>query len=68
MIGDNSNVSAVEQAEGKRPSLWVLMARQQKDIPALNSHSLWTAISGPPGGRIWTDDFSNILSVIRWWN
>jgi SAM-dependent methyltransferase len=68
MIGDDSNVSAADQANGKKPSLWALMARQQSDVPVLNKMSRWTAVSGTPGGKVWTDDFSNMLRVIKWSN
>ena len=68
VIGDDSNVSPADQANGKKPSLWALMARRQSDVPVLNKFSRWTAVSGTRGGKIWTDDFSNILSVIRWSN
>jgi spermidine synthase len=50
---------------GKFPSEWFVMARDRRDFGALANDSRWTVPTIPAGTPLWTDDFSNILSVLR---
>jgi hypothetical protein len=52
--------------EGKDPSQWVVMARSLPEISNLAINSQWQRLSGRKEGRVWSDDFSNILQAIRW--
>lgn len=52
--------------EGRDPSQWVVMARSAPEISNLSINSQWQPLNGTKGGRVWTDDFSNILRAIRW--
>jgi hypothetical protein len=52
--------------EGKDPSQWVVMARSEPEISNLSINSQWQPLEETTGGRVWTDDFSNILRAIRW--
>ena len=52
--------------EGKDPSQWVVMARSLPEISNLSINSQWQRLEGRNGGRVWSDDFSNILRAIRW--
>jgi hypothetical protein len=47
---------------------WVLLARQPADLGALASDSRWTEASLDPDPRVgtWTDDFHNLLAVLKW--
>ncbi len=49
---------------GKFPSEWMVVARRREDLGGLLSDPRWVA---PPrtNAPLWTDDFSNILSVMR---
>ncbi len=51
---------------GKDPSQWVLMVRSEGDLGALKRSMRWFELTDAPVIRIWTDEFSNILSIIRW--
>ena len=51
--------------EGKDPSQWVVMARSLPEISNLSINSQWQRLNGT-GGRVWSDDFSNIVRAIRW--
>lgn len=51
--------------EGKDPSQWVVMARAAPEISNLSINSQWQRLNGN-GGRVWSDDFSNIIRAIRW--
>jgi len=52
--------------DGKLPSRWVVMARDPKDFGALARDPRWQILPPAPDRPVWTDDFSNILSVFRW--
>ena len=54
------------QIEGKDPSVWVVMARSQGDFAVLSKGSYVRVLTGDDHRGVWTDDFSNILSVFRW--
>ncbi len=47
-------------------SVWVLIARDQATIDALALGEIWGRLEAPTGRRVWSDDFSNLLEVIRW--
>ena len=44
-------------------SKWLVVARAGP-VTALATDRRWRAL--PAGGRMWTDDFSNLLDVVRW--
>ncbi len=47
-------------------SHWVLIARQQTTLDGLALGEVWQPLDTPAAGRVWSDDFSNLLEVIRW--
>jgi hypothetical protein len=51
---------------GKLPSLWLVMARSRADLGALATDARWTPVNPPAGTQVWTDDYSNLLRVIKW--
>jgi spermidine synthase len=52
--------------QGKDASVWVIMTREPGDAGNLSTNSYARTLSGDNRRRIWTDDFSNILSVLSW--
>jgi len=44
---------------------WMVMARNAADLGSLATDARWRAPVIPPSTPLWTDDFSNILSVLR---
>jgi hypothetical protein len=50
---------------GKTPSQWLALARRDEDLGSLASDARWKKLD-IPGTRLWTDEFSNLLSVYRW--
>jgi len=68
MVGNDWNVTPAEQKDGKQASQWVVLARSEQDVAELTKASRWVPISGRRSRTVWTDDFSNIVQVIRWWN
>ena len=52
---------------GKDPSEWVVMARPSPAFDRLAQNPEWRSLEGRAESIAWTDDFSNILSVFRWY-
>lgn len=50
----------------KDPSEWVVVARDALDLATLSEHPMVRALAGNAQHDVWTDDFSNILTVFRW--
>ena len=63
---DDTSVSEAEIENGRFPSQWVVMARREGDLGKLVQDPRWMALPGRPGRRVWTDDFSNVLGIMRW--
>jgi hypothetical protein len=50
---------------GKRPSNWLVMARDARSLGRLTTDSNWKAPAVTRSTPLWTDDFTNILSVFK---
>jgi hypothetical protein len=48
--------------DGKYPSIWVVMARNDSVLGPIASDERWRRVQGD---MVWTDDFSNILSLLK---
>jgi len=48
------------------PSVWVVLAHRAAELSAVTRAPGWAAL--PAGGdlRVWTDDFTDVLSVVKW--
>jgi hypothetical protein len=51
---------------GKDPSHWVVLARNSSDYGALANDKDAKPLVSTGSQDVWTDDFSNILSVFKW--
>jgi hypothetical protein len=51
---------------GKEASTWVVMARSQADLGLLSNKSNWQVVPENARVRVWSDDYSNLLQVLRW--
>jgi spermidine synthase len=47
---------------GRYPSVWVVMARNDSALGAIATDDRWRRVQGD---IVWTDDFSNILSLLK---
>jgi hypothetical protein len=69
MIANDTEVSTAEQEAGKLPSIWIVMARNRTDLDTLAADKSrayrWEPLEGRPGSRLWTDDYSNLLGVVK---
>ena len=59
-------VMPLEARAGKTASHWVVLARRPQDLHALRNDRRWHILVPPADRAVWTDDFSNILSIIKW--
>ena len=56
-----------DPVRGKDPSEWVVMARQSPAFEILTQDPRWRPLQARTESDAWTDDFSNILRVFRWY-
>jgi len=61
----DGTVTPDQAAAGKNPSDWVLMSRAPDALEDIPSRPGWRLLNPSPGFPLWTDDFSDVLSVTR---
>ncbi len=66
LVQDDAVVSDEEYERGKRPSEWVVMARQPADLAPLAADPRWRQARGDPALAAWTDDFSALIQTFKW--
>jgi hypothetical protein len=54
------------QVPGISSSDWVVLARRREDLGKLVDDDRWTPMQTDPKVGVWTDDYSNLLSVFLW--
>ncbi len=59
-------LSQEELKNKQSASEWVVMALRPEDLGGLVPDRQWHPLPARPGEALWTDDFSNILSVFNW--
>ncbi len=59
-------LTADERQKGKYPSRYLVMAHRMSDLGDLAENPKWFKPARLAGVREWTDDYSNILSVLCW--
>ena len=66
LMDHDDPIPQAEKETGKFPSEWLVMARFTDDLGPLATDTRWKSVAVPPGMPVWTDDYSNLLSIIRW--
>ncbi|MEO8325389.1 MAG: fused MFS/spermidine synthase, partial [Nitrospirota bacterium] len=56
-----------QQSEYHMSSDWVVMTKPSTDFSLLDKDSRWQRLTPDPSTRVWTDDYSNIFSVFKFW-
>ncbi len=51
---------------GKEASTWVVMARSREDLGLLAAKDHWQVVPENTRVKVWRDDYSNLLQVLRW--
>ncbi|MEA2467491.1 MAG: hypothetical protein QOJ57_1617 [Thermoleophilaceae bacterium] len=52
--------------DGLATSKWAILARSPSDLGPLATDRRWHRCGDNPGARVWTDDYSDLLSAIAW--
>jgi hypothetical protein len=55
-----------DESQGKLPSHYMVMARSARDLGSLADHPKWKQVTSRPDAPVWTDQYSNLLSLFRW--
>jgi protein-L-isoaspartate O-methyltransferase len=55
-----------EEPTGKASSDYVVAARNSEDFGLLNDDENWTEVAKPAGVQPWTDDYSNMMAIVKW--
>jgi SAM-dependent methyltransferase len=66
LLDDDTVITQAQLDAGKTPSQWVVMGRSRADLGQVGTDPRWKPIAVDPGVRVWTDDYSNLLRIIRW--
>jgi SAM-dependent methyltransferase len=59
--------AGVFRSEGKSNSSYVVAARHPEHLATIPEDASWLTAVFEPEFRLWTDDYSNLLSLIRWY-
>src|SRR4030095_9482174 len=65
LIMRDVNLSQEEERDGREPTIWVVMARAPEHLRLMTADARWQPLTAPEDFRVWTDDFSNIFSVLK---
>jgi spermidine synthase len=65
LIQEDLSLTAADRKAGKSPSTWVVLGNTPDALTKVRT-SRWRQARTRPGMPVWTDDFSNLLSVFRW--
>jgi hypothetical protein len=66
LMEEELGISESQADAGKLPSRWVVMARNRADLGVLGTDARWVPVVVPLGTQVWTDDYSNLLRLIKW--
>ncbi len=63
---DDQQLTEAEEDRGWLASQWAVMARTTADLGTLATDPRWVSPEIRPGTSVWTDDFNNLFSVLKW--
>ena len=61
----DSDINQFDAFQGKQHSKWAVVVRDIADLGDLANDPRWVTPDVPPDARVWTDDFSSLLSVLK---
>ena len=61
----DTEVTSAQSAAGKYPSAWLVMAPAAENLGGIPDQPNWRVLQANPNDPVWTDDFSDVLSVTR---
>lgn len=66
LIRNHDVADSVQDKTFEYGSDWVVLAKREHDIDVLRADNRWRRVISAPASDVWTDDYSNLLSVIKW--
>jgi spermidine synthase len=63
---DDFEIGVADEARGRVGSQWAVVARRSSALSQLVSDARWRRLVADASVRAWTDDFSNIVTRLRW--
>jgi hypothetical protein len=66
LVGYFQHDGDVEGKPGKERSSYVVLARRPEVLGTLVANGKWQPLAEEKGVGLWTDDFSNLFSVLKW--
>ena len=66
LIGEHNPSDLREATELDYSCDWVAIARRTEDLDGLVTEREWRWLTAGAGDEPWTDDYSNVFSVIKW--
>ena len=58
LVQEDLKLDEAEKKAKKTSSIWVVIGRELSDMGDLVENHLWNPLTGRPGAKLWTDDFS----------
>jgi spermidine synthase len=65
VVWDEGEMTPQESEQGRAASHWVVVGRRREDFGPLGRVAHWLPLEHP-AGLVWSDDFSNLLGIVRW--
>lgn len=65
-VGSSPALTPDQRRMLKARSEWVVLTRRAGDLSRLRRLSGWTVLAPSASVRVWTDDFTDVLSVFTW--
>lgn len=65
LLRENRDIAPEDFARGTTGSIWVVVARRLEDLAPLARNTQWKPAPIRPEIGAWTDDFANIVGVLR---
>ena len=60
------NPTAGQQKQYLQPSVWLVLGREHADLGTIAGDPRWLPLRESARVGLWTDDYSNLLSVLTW--
>ena len=58
---------ALQESQASISSHVVVLARDEETLLALGLDEGWVPLGAPDRVRVWTDDYTSIIPLLRWW-
>jgi hypothetical protein len=69
LVGLDRNEATIprnDYDQGRRASHWIVLARRPADLSPLADRPGWRPLAGHGETALWTDDYTDLLSLVRW--